>query len=691
MKIISKIAVMIAGVVIFVLFFFIGASITQTTPRLILMATGINDWEYIPKEQSIIYYNDETEMERIGYKRLYSDEFPQFMKDAIVAVEDRRFYQHLGFDAKGIGRALWMNIQTGTKAEGGSTITQQLSRTVFLTQERTYTRKIKEIFIATALEEKFSKDEILNIYLNEIYMGRGSSGMGAAARYYFAKDVMDLNRAQITMLVGIIQAPEFYNPENNFEGVRSRQQTVINILVDDGILSEEEGKKIAVQDLNIIPRESIQTKHPYYMAYLTSILEKDIDNEQLHRGGLKIYTTINSQMQNTAETTVKNHANQIKNRGIDANDIALVSIDPRNGSIRAMVGGVDFSRSQINMAVRPRQPGSAIKPLYYAAAMEHLLIEPDSVVNNKETDFGDYRPVNYSAAAPEEVSIREALVRSHNVASVEILSKLGVNRAVSYLREMNITSIEEDDIHLALGLGGMTKGISPLQLTSAYTIFPNKGQLVKAYTIKRIEDEDGRQLYMHRNQSKNIIRSNTATQMDSLLRNVVDYGTGTAAQIPITSGGKTGTTTDSRDLWYVGYTSELVTSLWVGNTDNRAITGFGVSGGGVAAPIFRDYMNTLYWLNIFEERPSPVLPSEEAHEEEDEIIDIEDETEENEDEIEEAIEDEIEEELEDIEDELYDEFEDIEEEFEDIEDEINNEIEDEENQIDNEIENLVVL
>jgi penicillin-binding protein 1A len=333
-----KVLLGFAGVVIFVAFFFLGVSLTQTTPKVVQFFSGINSWQYRIQEQTVVYYSDGTEMGRLGYQREYSEDFPKFLKDAVVAVEDRRFYQHHGVDSKSIGRAIYTNLKTLSKAEGASTITQQLARTLFLTTEKSYVRKVKEIFIATAIEGKYTKEAILNMYMNEVYMGRGCSGIACAANSYFGKEPSQLNKAEMTMLAGIIQSPEHYSPDRNMEGLKKRQQMVVDILVEQNLLTAAEGKSIMNQKLNIKPAKHNITKHPYYMAYLSKFLEDTVGAQKLYGGGLKIYTTINSVMQTAAENAVVNNANSLKNRGITAKDIALVSIDPVTGGITAMVG-----------------------------------------------------------------------------------------------------------------------------------------------------------------------------------------------------------------------------------------------------------------------------------------------------------------------------------------------------------------
>ncbi len=592
MKFISKLALGAGAIVLFLLFFYTGVSLTQTTPKLAKFMTGISNWEYEVQGQTAVYYQDGKKMGNLGYQREYSEDYPKFMKDAVVAVEDKRFYDHSGFDSRSIGRAIYVNIKAGNKAEGGSTITQQLARTLFLSQEKTYWRKVKEVFIASAIEDKYTKDAILNMYLNEIYMGRGCTGMGIAARAYFDKDVYDLSKAEITALVGIIQSPEYYSPANNLEGLKKRQQTVINLLQEQGLLTEQEGQAIFKEELAFEPFHQNLSAHPYFMTYLAKQLEKEVGAQKLYQGGLKIYTTIDSRIQKAAEYAVVKQAASFAARGVTAKDVALVAIEPKTGAVRAMVGGVEWDKNQINMAVAPRQPGSAIKPLYYAAAINEGVVEADTKLNNKPRSFNGYAPNNY-AASPEETTVRLAIVNSYNVASVEVLDMLGVNKAVKYLEKYGITSIAKEDHNLALGLGGMSQGISPLEMASAYTMFSNEGKICPYYSIERIVGTNEDALYAGRGSAKKVLDSSAAATMDSILKSVVAYGTGTPAQISIRSGGKTGTTTQSRDLWFMGYTSQLSTAVWVGNSDNKPVGGNRVSGGGTSAQVWRDFMNRL--------------------------------------------------------------------------------------------------
>jgi len=624
-RVLRGLALLISAIIVFGVFFIIGASLTQTLPRVLLYTTRLYQWEYETRAQTAVYYADGTQMTTLGYQRIYQEDFPDFLKKSVVAVEDKRFYEHAGLDARSIGRAILKNIQAGSKAEGGSTITQQLARTLFLNQEKTYIRKIKEVFFATALEEKYGKDAILNMYLNEIYMGRGCSGMACAAHTYFNRDLSQLNQGQICMLTGMIQAPEFYAPERNYDGMKQRQETVIEVLVEQDIITEAEGEQIKAQPLNIQPYVPEGGRHPYLTVYIRKQVEDLLGSKGVYQAGLKIYTTIDRRMQEAAERSVSSQVKSLLARGINAHDMALVSIDPSTGGIKALVGGPDFLQNQLDMAILPRQPGSSIKPLYYAAAIDEDIVDPEMMINNKPRDFGNYIPHNHIASAPEEVSVRDALAKSENVASVEIMNMVGVETASSYIRKFGVTTLKPEDQHLALALGGMNDGISPLEMANAFAVFADKGEYHRYFSITKIEDASGKVINENSSDSWRVISEETADTMDELLQGVVNYGTGTGARIAIRSAGKTGTTTDSRDLWYIGYTSELSTAIWSGNSSGAVVKGYDTFGGSVSAPVWRSYMNSLYYSGVFKQKATPEVEEETQLEEptQDETIDEE--------------------------------------------------------------------
>jgi penicillin-binding protein 1A len=594
---------------IFLLLFVIaGAGITRTIPQYLLPLTGIAEWEYQPKEQTVLLFRDGAEMARTGYLRVHMEQYPERLKTAVIMVEDQRFYQHPGIDFRGIARAIWENIKAGEKVQGASTITQQLVRTLFLNQEKTYGRKIREIVMAVALEEKYSKAEILNMYLNEVFMGRGSYGMQKAAENYFRKDVNQLDWAEICMLAGLIQAPEHFSPDRNWEGLKNRQEIVIDILVENRVISAAQGQELKERPLKIQPPLTQEIKHPYLVSYTIAQAVPRIGTERLLRGGYKIYTTLDKDMLEIARQTVALHSRLIKAQGIKADDIALVSISPENGAVRALIGGVNYRENQINMAISPRQPGSSIKPLYYAAALNEGLVKEDTLLNNQPRAFGDgYQPTNYSAAAPFRVSLREALVDSHNVASIEVMELLGIDTVIKYLKSFGITTITDDDRHLAMGLGGMGQGVSPLEMANAYCAFANQGLINQPYIIERIEDSLGKTVFQQQPAPKRVISIQAAALINDILVEAAAVGTGKAAwfQPSLKGAGKTGTTSNSTDLWYIGYLRELVTAVWVGNSDGEPVRGSGAFGGTISAPIWRDYMRSLYYRHLLSNVPQP--------------------------------------------------------------------------------------
>jgi penicillin-binding protein 1A len=584
---------LLVTIVLFALFFLAGASLGRLTPWFCMVLTDIDDWEYIPQEQSVIYYYDGQEMGRIGYARLHSEKFPVFLQQAVVAVEDRRFYSHRGIDIISIGRALYKNILTRGKTEGASTITQQLARTLFLNQEKTYFRKIREIILALALEQKYSKDKILYMYLNEIYMGRGCSGMPMAAQSYFGKSINELSHTEICVLAGMIKAPELYTPDGNLKLLQQSFDTVINILIAEGIISAQDRDGLDFESLEFQAYTPPMVAHPYFVAYLKEQLKSCIGEEILFKPGLKIYTTLDRDIQKTAEEVTEYYSHWLAQRRIKAGDMALVSVSPDSGAIRAFIGGVDFGKNQVNMALLPRQPGSAIKPFYYAAALDEGLISPDSMVNNRPRDFGNYFPVNY-AAAPDLVTVKEALIHSYNVASLEVLEKVGISKAIKKLQEFGFTTITKQDRNMAIGLGGMEKGVSPLQMAAALAVFADNGRYHEGYGLEEVVDSYGKTIFAHNGKYRWVISSTTAQIMDDMLQAVVRQGTGKNAYIKYKCGGKTGTTSDSRDIWYAGYTEELSTAIWIGNSDGSKVEGYGTWGGTLAAPLWRDYMKGVY-------------------------------------------------------------------------------------------------
>lgn len=556
------------------------------------MRMDLDQFAYRPASETTLYSADGEVLLQYGYRREYRADFPPLLKQTVVAMEDQRFYQHPGIDPRGILRALYVDVRLGYKAQGGSTITQQLARTLFLNNRKSILRKTEEMLIAAVLEQRFTKDEILNMYLNEVYMGRGVCGMGAAARCYFGKTPEELSPAEISYLVAMIPAPERLSPDHDAVALKKRQATVLRVMDENGLITFREADRALQQELAVRPPRARTMRHPYFTVAVLQQLKEQYGEEMVSRGGLQVYTTLHAGMQALAERTLATHVDRMAKEGIAAHDAALVSVEPATGAVRALAGGVDFSRNQVNMALVPRQPGSAIKPLIYAAAIDQQLIDDDTLLDNRERDFNGYRPRN-GGSAPSRVTVRQALAHSYNVAAVSVLEGLGVERAADYLQRFGVSTLTPEDASLAMALGGLHRGISPVEMASAYAVFAADGRWHQPYFVERIESGDGALLYRHRDRSRQVVRKDTAAQVTSMLADVLRYGTGRAARISGQAAGKTGTTTSSRDLWFVGYTPELSTAVWVGNSDNRPITGGAASGGVRAAPVWRDYMSAL--------------------------------------------------------------------------------------------------
>lgn len=576
----------------------------------ISLQENIAEFQYQPAEKTCIYSADGVLLAEVyDQDRSYvalEDISPNMLK-AIVAIEDHRFYQHIGADFIGTLRALMKNIASGQVVQGGSTITQQLARNLFLTNERTYERKLKEIAIAIALERKFSKDEILEMYLNQIYFGSGYYGVETAAQKYFGKPAKELTLAESALLAGIPNRPVDYDLHHNLPAAQKRQRVVLQRMLDLHMISDREYQRAIEEEIKVQKPQvkNDNYRHPYFVSAVIRQLEEQFGHEQVYQGGLKVYTTLNTEQQNIAETVCQNSVNSFAQRGIKASNIALVSVVPQTGAVTALVGGTDFQADQNNMALIPRQPGSTIKPLVYAAALNSNIISPYSQINAQPREFAGYVINNPISWGGKTASVSDALRYSLNVPVAELVSKLGFEKTAAYIRRFGITTVTKNDLnYAALALGGMYYGVKPLEMAAAYAVFANDGQYNRPYFIEKVVDQNGKIIYQHQIKPKRVINAQTARVMHSFLVNVVQRGTGRYARIPLESAGKTGTTDQNRCLWFVGYTKNLATAVWVGNSDNRPV--YGVAGGGsVAGPVWQQYMLALLDEHPIAEPPPP--------------------------------------------------------------------------------------
>jgi penicillin-binding protein 1A len=524
---------------------------------------------------------------------------PEALIRALVATEDTRFYSHRGLDYRGIARALYRNVRSGKILEGGSTLTQQLAKVLFLTPERSYLRKIKEMALALKIEQRYTKQEVLTLYLNQIYFGSGAYGVEAAAQTYFGKQVKDLTLAECALLAGIPRSPKYYSPFKSRESALGRRAHVLNRLVATGSITEAQAREASRIPLPTQP--AIQHKGPapapYFVEYIRQKVEERFGSSILYSGGLNIYTSINTTLQDHAERALITGLGKLdpkldrRHKHLQPLQAAIIALDPATSHIRAMVGGRDFSKSQFNRAWQAlRQPGSAFKPIVYAAAIERgfsatdmLSDTPMSIkVNAKKT----WTPENFTRTYQGDVTLRKALAQSLNVPTVRLISKIGIEETIRYARTLGIKTPLKAVLPLALGSSDVTL----LDLTSAYSVFANGGIRLEPVAILSITDSSGRVLSSSDPLPVQAMKPETAYIITNLLKGVIERGTGwKARELGRPVAGKTGTTNDYRDAWFIGYTPSLVAGVWVGFDDQRSL-GPKATGSRAALPVWLDFM-----------------------------------------------------------------------------------------------------
>jgi penicillin-binding protein 1A len=552
-------------------------------------------------------------------------DIPVDLQNAVISIEDNDFFKHWGVSPKGIARAAFNNVIKHRVAQGGSTITQQLAKTIFLSPERNLSRKMKELLLTVELERNYSKEEIFQLYLNQIYFGSGAYGVESAAKIYFSKHAKDMNLAECALLAGLPRAPNYYSPFNNPERALTRRMTVLRRMRELKYITEQEEKQANEYPINS-EKVSIPTAlAPYFIEYVRLQLEPKYGNQLIYRGGLSIYTTLDIQAQTAAEKALGeglvsfdsdrmhyfevHHSTPIKVQG------ALVALDPKSGGIRALIGGRDFRESQFNRAYQAkRQPGSCFKPFVYTAAIENGFT-PASVLDDNPrvyvNDGRDWRlasrttdylatlppeelkdpmkvwvPENYGKKYNNKVLLRSALEHSLNMCAVEVLDQIGPMRAIDYARRMGITSPLTNTLSLALGASDVTL----LEMTSAMSVLASGGIKTQPYAIIRVEDKNGRVLEENIPSEQEVLSTPTCFVMTNILKGVVERGTGIAARdLRRPCAGKTGTTNDFSDAWFIGYTPQLVAGVWVGY-DERSSLGDKMTGGRIACPIWTNFM-----------------------------------------------------------------------------------------------------
>lgn len=539
---------------------------------------------YLPSESTILYSADGKILARFHQEEnrqvVPLSKISIYFQKAVIATEDARFYEHHGLDFIGIIRAGIKNFAYGRVVEGGSTITQQLARNLFLTKRKTITRKLAEALIALQIERRYTKEEILELYLNQVYLGHNAYGIESAANLYFGKTAAELDLAESAMIAGLIRGPELYSPYRNFKGSKLRQIYVINKMLEHGLVTEREGKFAAIESMEFSPKnlKSLGEIAPYFISYVLQELTDRYGEELVYHGGLKVYTTLDTRMQETAENVVTRFVSQ-EGKIYNFSQAALVSIDPRTGYIKAMVGGANFLESKYNRVTQAkRPPGSSFKPFVYTAAIEQG-ISPGEVLSDTQTTFqvwpnqwnpdGTWTPKNFDGRFRGLVTMRYALEKSLNVPSIKLLERVGVQNAIEVAQKMGIKSHLEPGLALALG----ASEVSILELTSAFGVFANSGIRVESTAIVKIENRDGVMLYNHRIAERRVVDENVTAVMIDMMRGVLTRGTGVRGQIDRPAAAKTGTSQDFKDAWFIGFVPQLVTGVWVGNDDNTPMKG----------------------------------------------------------------------------------------------------------------------
>ncbi|TVQ42605.1 MAG: PBP1A family penicillin-binding protein [Gloeocapsa sp. DLM2.Bin57] len=565
---------------------------------------------YVPKQTSYIYdikgrllstfHGEENR------KLVTLDQVSPHLKLAVVAIEDSHFYEHEGINPNSVVRALRANWQKGVVAEGASTITMQLVKNLFLSRERTFNRKLPEAVLAVRLEQVFSKDEILEFYLNNIYWGHNSYGVQTAAESYFGKSAAELTLAEAAMMAGLIQAPEQYSPFIDYAATKRRQAVVLRRMRELGWISPEQEQEALAEPL-LVARPTAWSQST--LPYVTDAVQKELENyftpAEIEQGGLYIQTTIDYDLQRMAEVLIREEIKSLQARGVNADQVALVAVDPRTHFVKVLVGGVDHRKSQFNRATQSnRQPGSSFKPFVYYAALATGQFKPETIVEDKEVVYqdiqGPYEPKNYDDEFLGDISFERSLVISRNIPAVNLgqirwgeENEILLTKVIEVCESLGIESELIPIISLPLG----SMGITPLEMAGAYATFASNGWHSDTTLILRVTNRQGELLVDNTPEPELVLNPWATATLNQMLQKVITEGTGMSANIGRPAAGKTGTTSSERDVWFVGYVPQLAVAVWVGN-DQFEPLGKDVTGGQHAAPIWRKFM-----LNALQNEP----------------------------------------------------------------------------------------
>lgn len=521
------------------------------------------------------------------YSKVDLKDVPEQLKNALIATEDKNFYRHNGYDIFGIARSSIQNVIARRAVQGASTLTQQLARILFLSNERTITRKIKELEISARIEKTISKDQILEMYLNNVYLGSGAYGVSAAAQIYFNKKLNQLTLPELALIAGLPQAPSVYNPYNNKELAKQRRNQVLKRMYTMKYISKDEYEKAIDADIKLssVPQIYTTNKAPYFSDFVVKEMEKlGFDETDIIHGGYKVVTTLDSKAQVTAnESMLKN----MRAWGLTgkSQQAAIFAFSPLDGRILVYAGGKNYGETQYDRITQAiRAPGSAFKPILYAAAMEKG-ISPNDLVDDSPITIGNWSPHNSSHKYRGKIPVYKALMISSNVCAARIIQEVGIRSVIQLARVLGITTPIEYDYTISLG----SNGVKMFEFVRAYGAFANGGYVVQPYAIERIEDSRGRVLYRApKTKSSHQLSLKTAAEMTAMLKTVIISGTGTGANIGKPAAGKTGTTDEYKDAYFVGYTPDIVAGVWVGDDNNKKING--LYGGTIPAKIWKEVM-----------------------------------------------------------------------------------------------------
>ena len=514
-------------------------------------------------------------------------EVPKQLTQALIATEDKNFYKHPGYDMVGLARSMVANVLAGRVVQGASTLTQQLSRILFLSNEKTFTRKIKELQVAAQIEKTISKDKILEMYLNNVYLGSGAYGVKGAAKIYFNKNLNELTLSEMALIAGLPQAPSVYSPYNNLDLAKRRRNQVLGRMYKMKYIDKATYEKTKAEEIKLstMPAMYATNKAPYFCDYVMKDLQKlGFTEEEIMNGGYKVITTLNYDAQVKANEAIISNLNAWGLKS-DKNQAAVFSFSPIDGRILVYAGGKDYTKSQYDRVTQSARPsGSAFKPFIYTAAVEKGY-SPNDMIDDLPYRIGDWTPRNYGNKYRGPIPMYTALMISSNVCTARLMEATGVRPVIQLARVMGITTPIPYDYTISLG----SNSVKLFEMTRAYGVFANGGFKVEPYAIERVESSRGTVIYEAKKaRTSKVLNINTATTMTAIMKTVIQNGTGRAANIGKPAAGKTGTTDDCKDAYFIGFTPDVVTGVWVGNDDNSKMGE--LTGGTVPAKIWRDVM-----------------------------------------------------------------------------------------------------